>query len=45
MKVSTESTYEVIHFWFICYRLRITKLSIRVDKTDDKDTWHIISKK
>lgn len=45
MKVSTESTYQVIHFWFVCYRLKITRLSIYIDKTDDKDTWHVIAQR
>jgi hypothetical protein len=42
---STESAYKIIHFWFVCYRLKITRLSLHVDKTDSQDVWRIIPKK
>jgi hypothetical protein len=45
MLVSTKSTYKVITFWFICYRLKMTKLSLQVDKTNDRDTWRLIPRK
>lgn len=45
MITSTELTYVTIHFWFVCYRLRITKMSLKVDKTDSIDSWQLTPKK